>query len=108
RTVICLGRMETNSLALNGSGPAAAVCRRKPARRSLITSWVLIWMSTERGEGRSFAGLTLVLALGPRAWWRDPVCSSTERDSVLAREDTMIDSPRATAVGSRLHIERKP
>ena len=65
-------------------------------------------MSTERGEGRSFAGSTLVLALGPRAWWRGHVCSSTERDSVLAREETTVNFLRATAVGSRLHIERKP
>ena len=50
----------------------------------------------------------MVLALGPRAWLRDPVYSSTERDSALAREEMAIDFPRATAVGSRLHIERKP
>ena len=31
RTVSCLVCMRTNSLALNGSGPAAAVCRRKPS-----------------------------------------------------------------------------
>ena len=65
-------------------------------------------MSTERGEGRSFAGSTLVLALGPRAWWRDLVCSSTKRVSVLAREEATVDFPWATVVGSRLHIERKP
>ena len=53
-------------------------------------------------------GSTLVLALGPRAWRRDPVCSSTERDSVLAREETAVDFPRAIAVGSRLLIEREP
>ena len=65
-------------------------------------------MSTERGEGRSFAGSTLVLALGPRAWWRNPIYSSTKRDSVLAREETTENFPRAIVVGSRLHIERKP
>jgi len=65
-------------------------------------------MSTERGERRSFAGSTLVLALGPRAWWRNPVCSSNKRDSVLAREETTVNFPRATVVGPRLHIERKP
>ena len=31
RTVSCLVCMRTNSLALNGSGPADAVCRRKPS-----------------------------------------------------------------------------
>jgi len=31
-----------------------------------------------------------------------------ERDSVLAREETAVDFPRATAVGARLHSERKP
>ena len=71
-------------------------------------SWVLIWMSKERGEGRSFAGSTLVLALGPRAWWRNPACYSTKRDSVPAREETTVNFPRATVVGSRLRIERKP
>ena len=81
---------------------------RPSPRRLLITSWVLIWMSTEHGEGRSFAGSTLVLTLGPRAWWRNPVCSSTKRALVLAREETTVDFPRAAAVGSRLHIERKP
>jgi hypothetical protein len=65
-------------------------------------------MSTERVEGRSFAGSTLVLALGPRAWWRSPVCSSTERDSVLGREESTVNFPRATVVGSRLRVERKP
>jgi hypothetical protein len=65
-------------------------------------------MSSERGEGRSFAGSTLVLALGPRAWWRDPIYSNTKRVSVLAREGATVDFPRATVVGSRLHIERKP
>ena len=69
---------------------------------------VLVWTSTERGEGRSFAGSTLVLASGPRAWWRNPVCSSTKRYSVLAREETTVNFPRATVVGPRLHIERKP
>ena len=32
RTVTRLDSMRTNSFALNGSGPAAAVCRRKPTR----------------------------------------------------------------------------
>ena len=31
-----------------------------------------------------------------------------ERDSVLAREETAVDFPQATAVGTRLHIERNP
>ena len=52
--------------------------------------------------------LDLGAGIGPRAWWRDPVCSSTERDSVLAREETTVNFPRATVVGPRLHIERKP
>ena len=65
-------------------------------------------MSTERGEGRLFAGSTLVLALGPRAWWQNSVCISTKRDLVLAREETTVNFPRATVVGPRLHIERKP
>ena len=65
----------------------------------------------EHGAWRRAVVRRLVLgasARGPRAWWRDPICSSTERDSVLAREETAVDFPRATAVGSRLHIERKP
>jgi len=52
--------------------------------------------------------LTLVLALGPRAWWRNPVYSSTKRDPVLARKETTVNFPRATVVGPRLHIKRKP
>ena len=38
RTVSCSDSMRTTSLALNGSGPAVASCRRKPARWPLIVS----------------------------------------------------------------------
>ena len=49
---------------------------------------VLVWTSTERGEGWSFDGFALVLAQGPRAlWWRStPVCSSAKRGLRQARE----------------------
>ena len=49
---------------------------------------VLVWTSTERGEGRSITGSTLVLAQGPRALWRrsTPVCSNPKRGLRQARE----------------------
>ena len=49
---------------------------------------MLVWTSTERGEGRSFAGFALVLAQGPRALWRrsTPVYSSAKRGLSQVRE----------------------
>ena len=49
---------------------------------------MLIWTSVERGEGRSFAGSTLVLAQGPRAlrWRSTPVYSSSKGGLSQARE----------------------
>ena len=57
-------------------------CRRQlpteTSPKAVLEGRVLIWTSTERGEGRSIAGSTLVLAQGPRTlWWRlTHVCSS--------------------------------
>ena len=64
----------------------------------------------EHGAWRKAVVRRLDLGAGirPRAWWRNPVCSSTKSDSVLAREETTVNFPRATVVGSRFHIERKP
>ena len=65
----------------------------------------------EHGAWRRAVVRQLVLGAGIR-----PPClvagsclqQHRERDSVLAREETTVDFPRATVVGSRLHIERKP
>ena len=50
---------------LSKASPMAAHSELKPARHpGAADGRVLVWTSTERGEGRSFAGSTLVLALG--------------------------------------------
>ena len=63
-------------------------------------------MSMERGEGRSFAGSTSVLAQGPRALWRrsTPVCSSTKRGLSQAMEKVtdILPESQPSAPGSIL------
>jgi len=72
---------------------------------------VLVWTSTERGEGRSFAGSSSsALAQGPRTsrLRSRPVYSRTERGLSQTGEKATVNFPRAMAIGSRLHLERKP
>jgi hypothetical protein len=73
---------------------------------------VLVWTSTERGEGRSFAGSTLVLAQGPRAlWWRStPVCCSSKGGLCQAREKAtdILPEPQPSAPGSILRGNLEP
>ena len=71
------------------SPKAALEALRLACRPVAAEGWVLVWTSTERGEGRSITGSTLVLAQGPRALWRGstPVCSSPKRGPRQAREE---------------------
>ena len=50
------------------------------------------------------------LTQGPHTSWQRsrPVCSSTERGLSQAREKATVIFSRVTAVGFRLHLERKP
>ena len=74
--------------------------------------WVLVWMSMERGEGRSFAGSTLVLAQGPRAlWWRlTPVCNISKGGLSQAREKAtdILPETQSSAPGSILRGNLEP
>ena len=71
--------------------------------------WVLVWTSTERGEGRSFAGLSLVLAQGAPAPGGGVLSAAAPRAWGGAGDDTTTQSTSSgMAVGSRLHVERKP
>ena len=67
---------------------AALDVLRLACRPVAVEGRVFVWTSTERGEGRSFAGSTLVLAQGPRAlqWRLTPVCSSSKGGLSQARE----------------------
>ena len=73
---------------------------------------VLVWTSTERGEGRSFAGSTLVLAQGPRALWRrsTPVCNSSKGGMSQAREKAtdILPEPQPSAPGPILRGNLEP
>ena len=81
----------------------------KPARLPLAGEWVLVWTSTERGEGRSLAGLSLVLAPGAPVPGGGVLSAAAPRTSGGAGDDTMTRSTSSgMAVGSRLHVERKP
>ena len=63
---------------------------------------VLVWTSTERGEGRSFAGSTSALAQGPRAlrWRSMPVYSSSKGDLSQAKEKVtdILPEPQPSAL----------
>ena len=54
RTVPCSDSIGTNSLGLNGSGPAVTGCRRKPARWLLTVSWSRLDTLAQRKDGCSF------------------------------------------------------
>ena len=73
---------------------------------------VLVWTSTERGEGRSFAVSTLVLAQGPRALWRrsTPVYSSSKGGMSQAREKAtdILPEPQQSAPGPILRGNLEP
>ena len=74
--------------------------------------WVLVWTSTEHGEGRSFTGSTLVLAQGPRAlrWRSTPVCSSSKGGLSQAREKAtdILPESQPSAPGSILRGNLEP
>ena len=93
------------------ASPMAALDVLKLACRPVAAEGrVLVWTSTERGEGRSFAGYSSAPAQGPRASRRRsmPVCSSTERGLSQTGEKATVNFPRAMAIGSMLHLEWKP
>ena len=70
---------------------------------------VLVWTSTERGEGRSFAGLSLVLAPGPPASGGGVLSAAAPSTSGGAGDDTTTrPTSSGMAIGPRLHVERKP
>jgi hypothetical protein len=86
----------------------AAHSELKPARRpGAAEGRVLVWTSTERGEGWSFAGSALVLAQGPRAlrWRLTPIGSSSKGGLSQAREKATDVLP---APGSMLRGNLEP
>ena len=91
----------------------AAHSELKPARRpGAAEGRVLVWTSTERGEGRSFAGSALVLAQGPLTlrWRLTPVCSSSKEGLSQAREKAtdILPESQPSAPGSILRGNLEP
>ena len=89
-----------------------AADRSQPDTPGAADGRVLIWTSAVRGEGRSFASSSLVLAQGPRAlrWRSTPVCSSSKGGLSQAREKAtdILPEPQPSAPGSILRGNLEP
>src|SRR6185437_14486369 len=104
-----MGEAPLPSSSATGSQPACRSLRQNLGfRRGAARDWVLVWTSTERGEGRSLAGLSLVLAPGAPALGGGVLSAAAPRTLGGAGDDTTTRSTSSRmAVGSRLHVERK-
>ena len=99
-----MGEAPSRRRLATGGQPACRSQRQKLVfHPGVVGEWVLVWTSTERGEGRSFAGLSLVLAPGAPGPGGVPTTTAT----LVVREASRWSAHRQPRALPRGHVRRR-